>query len=240
MALFPSLPPIQGRNADNGNRWPPAWAANNASGGNILPKSHLAKFLRWFTFHLFQPMSDVTLLFQSMERGEDKAVEELFPQVYEELRSLARVRMSRESADYTLQPTALAHEAWLRLAKSKNQGWQNRAHFIGAAAEAMRRILIERARRRIRLKHGGGKEIVDADTIDLAQATPDEKLLLINEALLKLETENEERARVVVLKYFGGMTNKEVGEALGISVRSVNRHWLCAKSWLFWELKAEM
>lgn len=185
-------------------------------------------------------MSDVTLLFQAMERGEEDAAEKLFPQVYDELRRLARVRMSKESSNQTLQPTALVHEAWLRLAKTNGHGWQNRAHFFGAAAEAMRRILVERARRRSRLKHGGGQECVDVDTIELAQSTPDEKLLLINQALKKLEAENEERGQVVVLKYFGGMTNKEVAAALAISVRTVNRHWICAKAWLYWKLQAEI
>ncbi len=185
-------------------------------------------------------MSDVTLLLQAMERGEEKAVDELFPLVYEELRRLARIHMSRESACHTLQPTALVHEAWLRLAKSEGPGWQGQAHFFGAAAESMRRILVERARRRLRQKRGGGQENLNVDALELAQATPDEKLLLIHEALKQLEKENPERARVVVQKYFVGMTNKEVAERLGISVRTVNRHWLCAKAWLFWQLQAEI
>lgn len=184
-------------------------------------------------------MSDLTQIIRAMKKGEQSTVDDLFPLVYQELRQLARARMSQESAGDTLQPTALVHEAWLRLAKASNQNWQNRAHFFGAAAEAMRRILIERARRRMRLKHGSGQHKVDIDSIEVAQSTPDEKLLLINEALVKLESENQERARVVVLKYFGGMTNKEVAEALDISVRTVNRHWLCAKAWLFWELQNE-
>lgn len=185
-------------------------------------------------------MSDVTLLLQAMEDGDKNAPEELLPLVYEELRRLAALRMSQEAAGHTLQATALVHEAWLRLTGAGQPPWQNRAHFFGAAAEAMRRILIERARRKARLKHGGGQERVDIDSLELAETTPDEKLLLINEALLKLEEENVERARVVVLKYFGGMTNKEVSETLGIGVRTVNRHWLCAKTWLFWKLRGEI
>jgi RNA polymerase sigma factor (TIGR02999 family) len=185
-------------------------------------------------------MSDVTLLLEAIQGGDRKAPQELLPLVYGELRKLAAIRMSQEASGHTLQATALVHEAWLRLVGADNRPWQNRAHFFGAAAEAMRRILIERARRKARLKHGGGQERVDIDSIDLAETTPDEKLLLINEALIELEAENPERARVVVLKYFGGMTNKQVSEALDISVRTVNRHWDCAKAWLFLRLRNEM
>ncbi len=153
--------------------------------------------------------------------------------VYEELRNLAAARMAREAAGHTLQPTALVHEAWLRLVSDKDQTWQNRAYFFGAAAEAMRRILIEHARRKSRLKHGGGQERLNIEDLDLAETTPDDKILLVNDALQQLEAEHPERARIVVLKYFGGMTNKEVAETLGIGERSVDRHWVCAKVWLF-------
>jgi RNA polymerase sigma factor (TIGR02999 family) len=184
-------------------------------------------------------MNDVTLLLQAMERGDEKASEELLPLVYNDLRQLASFRMSQEAAGHTLQPTALVHEAWLRIIGSNQPSWQSRVHFFSAAAEAMRRILIESARRKARLKHGGGKERVDIDSIELAETTPDEKLLLVDEALYELEQDNPERARVVVLKYFGGLTNEEVSETLGISVRTVNRHWLCAKTWLFRKLQAD-
>lgn len=178
-------------------------------------------------------MSDVTLLLQAAGRGDDRAREDLLPMVYEELRNLAAARMAREAAGHTLQPTALVHEAWLRLVSDKDQNWQNRAYFFGAAAEAMRRILIEHARRKSRLKHGGGQERLNIEDLDLAETTPDDKILLVNDALQQLEAEHPERARIVVLKYFGGMTNKEVAETLGIGERSVDRHWVCAKIWLF-------
>ena len=183
-------------------------------------------------------MSDVTLLLQAAGRGDDRALEDLLPMVYEELRNLAAARMAREAAGHTLQPTALVHEAWLRLVSDKDQTWQNRAYFFGAAAEAMRRILIEHARRKSRLKHGGGQERLNIEELELADTTPDDKILLVNDALEQLEAEHPERARIVVLKYFGGMTNKEVAETLGIGERTVDRHWVCAKVWLFRKITA--
>jgi RNA polymerase sigma factor (TIGR02999 family) len=185
-------------------------------------------------------MSDVTLILQAVSRGEGQKLEELLPAVYDELRNLAAARMARESAGHTLQPTALVHEAWLRLVGEGERTWRNRAHFFGAAAEAMRRILIESARRKSRLKHGGGKQRLDLDDIEIAETTPDEKILLINDALERLELEHPERARIVLLKYFGGLTNKEVAESLDIGERSVDRHWLCAKSWLYRKVRASL
>jgi len=167
-------------------------------------------------------------------------MEDLLPLVYNELRNLAAARMVRESQGHTLQPTALVHEAWLRLVKDEGRTWQNRAYFFNAAAEAMRRILIEHARRKSRLKHGGGQERLNIEEIELAEASPDEKLLLVNDALQQLEAENPERARIVVLKYFGGLTNKEVAETLDMGERSVNRHWDCAKAWLFQNVRAQL
>jgi len=178
-------------------------------------------------------MNELTLILQAVGQGEKQAKEDLLPLVYDELRKLAAARMAGEAAGHTLQPTALVHEAWLRLIDDKNRTWRNRAYFFGAAAEAMRRILIEHARRKSRIKRGGGLERVDIESLDLAETTPDEKILLVDEALERLEAEHPERARVVVLKFFGGMTNKEVAETLGISERSVDRHWVCAKAWLF-------
>ena len=178
-------------------------------------------------------MSDLTLILQAVGRGEGRSLDELLPLVYEELRRLAAARMAQESAGHTLQPTALVHEAWMRLVNDGDRTWKNRAYFFGAAAEAMRRILIESARRKSRLKHGGGQERLNIADMELADTTPDEKVLLINDALEQLEAEHPERARVVVLKYFGGLTNKEVAEMLAISERTVDRHWVCAKEWLF-------
>jgi RNA polymerase sigma factor (TIGR02999 family) len=185
-------------------------------------------------------MSEITLLLQAAESGQSQASEKLLPLVYEELRRLAAARMAQEAAGQTLQATALVHEAWLRMVGEGDRTWQNRAHFFGAAAEAMRRILIDRARRKSSLKHGGGKERLDIEELELADTTPDEKVLLVNEALEQLEADQPERARVVVLKYFGGLTNKEVAETLDIGERSVDRHWMCAKSWLFRKIRAQL
>ncbi len=185
-------------------------------------------------------MSDVTLILQAVGRGEGRTLDELLPLVYEELRRLAAARMAQESAGHTLQPTALVHEAWMRLVNDGDRTWRNRAYFFGAAAEAMRRILIESARRKSRLKHGGGQERLNIADMELADTTPDEKVLLINDALEQLEAEHPERARVVVLKYFGGLTNKEVAEMLTISERTVDRHWVCAKEWLFRKVRTQV
>jgi RNA polymerase sigma factor (TIGR02999 family) len=185
-------------------------------------------------------MSDVTVILEAMGRGDERTLDELLPLVYEELRHLAAARMAQESAGHTLQPTALVHEAWMRLVGDGDRTWKNRAYFFGAAAEAMRRILIESARHKSRLKYGGGQERLNIEDVDLAGTTPDEKVLLINDALEQLEKEHPERSRVVVLKYFGGLTNKEVAELLGIGERTVDRHWVCAKEWLFRKVRAQM
>jgi len=182
-------------------------------------------------------MKDVTLILQAVGRGEKQAANDLLPLVYNELRNLAAARMIHESAGHTLQPTALVHEAWLRLVGDKTHTWKDRSYFFAAAAEAMRRILVEHARKKSRLKRGGGQERLNLEDIDLAEAAPDEKILLVNEALEELERSQPERARVIVLKYFGGMTNKETADAIGIGERSVDRHWVCAKAWLFQKLR---
>jgi len=167
------------------------------------------------------------------------SAKELLPLVYEELRRLAAARMANESSGHTLQPTALVHEAWLRLvAGGAKQNWKDRAYFFSAAAEAMRRILIDHARRRSRIKHGGDHQRLNIDNFDLSAAPADEKVLLINEAMEELERVHPERARVVLLKFFGGMTNKETADTIGISERSVNRHWICARTWLFKEIES--
>jgi len=178
-------------------------------------------------------MSDITLVMQAVGRGEKQASEELLPLVYEELRRLAAIRMAREAAGQTLQPTALVHEAWVRLVEDKSRAWENRAHFFGAASEAMRRILIERARRKSRRKHGGGNDRVNLDDLDVAEELPDDKILLVDEALERLKTEDPDTAKVVVLKFFGGLTNEEIVEITGTSDRTVRRQWNFAKAWLF-------
>ena len=178
-------------------------------------------------------MSDITMVLQSVGRGESQATEELFSLVYEELRRLAASRMAKESAGHTLQPTALVHEAWLQLVGAGGRTWKNRAHFFGAAADAMRRILIDNARRKSALKRGGGQAPVNIEDLEISTATPDEHILLIDEGLLWLEKENPELARIVKLKFFGGLSNEEVAESLGVSLRTANRQWFLAKIKLF-------
>ncbi len=172
--------------------------------------------------------------------GQSQPAEELLPLVYEELRRLAAAKMANESGTQTLQPTALVHEAWLRLTGPSQGQWQNRGHFFAAAAEAMRRILIERARRRARLKHGAGKPQVDISEIELPDHAPDERLLAVNEALEELEREDPAKARVVLLKFFGGLTNAEVAETIGVTERSIERQWAFAKVWLLRAMRSEV
>lgn len=185
-------------------------------------------------------MSDITLLLERIGRGEGDASSDLLPLVYEELRQLAHARMAREAAGHTLQPTALVHEAWLRLVREGDRNWQNRGHFFGAAAEAMRRILIENARRKSRLKRGGGQLRVELEGLDLADTTPDDKVLLIDEALVRLEREDPEKARIVALKFFGGLTNQEVAQSLGVTERTIERQWAFAKAWIFRSIRSEL
>src|SRR5262245_48618925 len=183
-------------------------------------------------------MTEITQMLQAVGRGESGASEQLLPLVYNELRKLAAVRMAQEIAGQTLQPTAVVHEAWLRVAGKGDRIWESRAHFFGAAAEAMRRILIENARRKSRLKRGGGQARLDIDELDLAQTTPDDKILLINEALEQLQAEDPEKAKIVVMKFFGGLTNQQVSESIGVTERTVERQWAYAKAWLFQTIRA--
>jgi len=178
-------------------------------------------------------MSDVTLILQDIRRGAKQASDELLPLVYDELRSLAAARMARETAGHTLQPTALVHEAWLRLLKDKEQDWRDRSYFFAAAAEAMRRILVENARRKARLKHGGGQQRLDIADVNPAEPASDERLVVVDDALTEMEREQPDLARVVTLKYFSGLTNKEVAETLGVSESTVDRQWFSARHWLF-------
>ena len=177
-------------------------------------------------------MSDVTRILEAIQAGQTQAAEGLLPLVYDELRRIAAAKMAREQPGQTLQPTALVHEAWLRLGGDTQPAWQNRAHFFAAAAEAMRRILIEKARRRQRVRHGGGLERTDLDEIEIAGPEADERLLEIHEALDRLAQEDPARAEVVKLRYFVGLSDREVAEALGLSERTVERHWAYAKVWL--------
>jgi RNA polymerase sigma factor (TIGR02999 family) len=183
--------------------------------------------------------NDITCVLQAVSRGEGRA-SDLLPLVYQELRRLAAARMFQEASGQTLQATALVHEAWLRLVKDGDRTWQNRGHFFAAAAEAMRRILVENARRKSRLKRGGGQVRVDAEEVNLAETTPDEKVLLMDEALEELKTEDPEKAQIVVMKFFAGLSNKEVAETMGITERTVERHWAYARAWLFRNIRSQV
>jgi len=183
-------------------------------------------------------MSEATHLLHAIEAGDPTAADQLLPLVYEELRRLAAGRMAHEAPGHTLQPTALVHEAWLRLVGDTNPKFQNRAHFFGAAGEAMRRILIDRARKKRALRHGGGQQRVDLDHIELAATGQDDELLAVHEALDKLAALHPVEAQVVKLRYFVGMTNEEAAEALAISPRTATQHWAHARAWLFHEISS--
>jgi RNA polymerase sigma factor (TIGR02999 family) len=178
-------------------------------------------------------MSDATILLTAVEQGDPTAAEKLLVLLYEELRQLASSKMARESAGQTLQPTALVHEAWLRLVSSKSTKFENRAHFFAAAAEAMRRILIDRARSKLAMRHGGNLARVDLDLQALAAPDVDEQLVAVNEILDILARDHPVQAEVVKLRYFVGMTNEEVSQVLDISVATVKNYWKFARNWIF-------
>lgn len=180
-------------------------------------------------------MSEFTRILNGVQHGDPRAAEELLPLVYEELRKLAAHRMANEASGHTLQPTALVHEAWLRLVGGDTPAqFQNRAHFFAAAAEAMRRILIDRARRRRAIRHGGEQRRVDVEEVEIASpAADDDQLLALSEALDKLALEHKTEAELVKLRYFVGLTNDEAAEALGISPRTAKYYWTHARAWLF-------
>ncbi len=183
-------------------------------------------------------MSEITLILEKIERGESDAPGQLLPLVYQELRQLAAAKMARESAPHTLQPTALVHEAWLRLGGDRQCGWQNRRHFFGAAAEAMRQILIEKARRRNALRHGGGQQRIDASAIDFtAAAADDERVLAVSEALERLAALDPDKAELVKLRYYVGLTIEEVAAAMDISAPTAKRWWTFARAWLAREVQ---
>jgi len=183
-------------------------------------------------------VSDVTRLLGAIEAGEPKAAEQLLPLVYDELRKLAAARMVQEKPGQTLQATALVHEAWLRLTGTEEPGaWNSRGHFFGAAAEAMRRILVDRARQKARVRHGGALERVDLERVTLATADPDETVLAVHEALEKLTLQSPQKAEIVKLHYFAGLEYPEIARVLGLSLSTVERHWAYARSWLYRELK---
>jgi RNA polymerase sigma factor (TIGR02999 family) len=180
----------------------------------------------------------VTQILEAASAGDEQAAERLLPLVYEELRHLAAAKLAREAPGQTLQPTALVHEAWLRLVGSGNQHWNGRGHFFGAAAEAMRRILIERARRRHRRRHGHGLVRLDLSDLDVAVTADDDVLLRVDEALEKLEAEAPERARLVKLRFFAGLSVLEAASTMGVAPVTAKRHWAFARAWLLAELRA--
>ena len=181
-------------------------------------------------------MDDSRTMLDSVAEDDGQAAAELLPQVYEELRKLAAARMADETGTQTLQPTALVHEAWLRLSGSAQRPWKNRAHFFAAAAEAMRRILIDRARGKHARKRDAGAFRFDLEQVDLAVEADEESLLQVNEALEKLAAVDAECAQLIKLRFFVGLDYEEAAQALGISPRSAKRCWTFGRAWLFREL----
>jgi RNA polymerase sigma factor (TIGR02999 family) len=185
-------------------------------------------------------VGDVTRILDDLQSGNATSAERLLPIVYNELRRLAAHKMAQEAPGHTLQPTALVHEAWLRLLKPEEQArFQNRAHFFGAAAEAMRRILVESARRKKRLKHGGQLDRVDLDAVDLPLPMPDDELLALDEALNRLATVNARAAEVVKLCFFVGLTQEQAAKETGLSLATVERLWSFARAWLLQEVERD-
>lgn len=180
--------------------------------------------------------SDVTLLLQAAAQGDTRAAADLLPLVYEELRGLARRHLARSPGN-TLQPTALVHEVYMSLVKGGDPGWNGRGHFFGAAANAMRHILIDQARRKAAVKHGGGRQRVDADDVDLPIALPVPDLIALDEALQELEAAEPRQGRVVMLRFFAGLTAEETAQALGTSLATVNREWRFARAFLHARLR---
>ena len=181
-------------------------------------------------------MSDVTRILNAIERGDAKATDELLPLVYEELRLLAAQKLSREAPGQTLQATALVHEAYLRLVGSDHESWENRRHFFGSAAEAMRRILVDHARRKKSRRYGGAHHRVELDGLEATVSEPPEDLLRLDEALTKLAEQDPDVAELVKLRYFGGLTLEQAAEIKGISRRTAGRHWNYARLWLYREV----
>jgi RNA polymerase sigma factor (TIGR02999 family) len=184
------------------------------------------------------PMNEVTRVLSAIESGDPQAAEQLLPLVYEELRQLAAQKLAQEKRGQTLEATALVHEAYLRLVKvQKAECWASRGHFFAAAAEAMRRILLNRARDKKRLKRGGDRRRIDLDDIEIALDTPDEQLIALDEALALLAVEDPGAAQLVNLRFFAGLTLKDTAVSLGIALRTAERQWAYARAWLYAHLR---
>lgn len=181
-------------------------------------------------------MSDITQLLSKLESSDPKAAEELLPFVYDELRRVAAVKMAGELRNQTLQATALVHEAWLKLSNESQSEWRNRQHFFAMAAEVMRRILVDRARKRLTKKHGGYLERVDLEGIEIPMKVDDEIIIKVHDSLEQLLEEDPAKAQVVKLKFFVGLTNAEIAALLDLNEKTVHRHWSFAKAWLFRDL----
>lgn len=185
-------------------------------------------------------VGDITLILKKMERGEEGASSQLLKIVYDDLRRVAAGKMARETPGQTLQPTALVHEAWQRLGGEAQPHWQNRAHFFGAAAEAMRRILVDNARRKNRLRHGGEFRRVDWSKFDVAAVEDDDAVLQLHEALVRLARHDPEGARLIELRFFGGLSNAEAAAVMGLPERTAKRTWAYARAWLHKDLKGKV
>ena len=184
-------------------------------------------------------LNELTKLLQSASGNGRLVAAELLPLVYDELRTLARQRLSREAPGQTLQATALVHEAWLKLSGEEERSWSDRAHFFRAAAQAMRHILVDRARSKASLKRGKNAELLDIHDFDVADTSIDERVLLVDEMMSRLEQEDPDSVRVISLKFFGGLTNKEIATVDGVTERTVERHWAYAKAKLFQMIREE-
>lgn len=184
-----------------------------------------------------EPAPDITLLLNKLTAGDQKAADELVPLVYEELRRLAARHLARERSDHTLQTTALVHEAYVKLASQKDAKWQNRAQFFGVASQVMRRILVDYARGKQRIRRGGKQQRVSLDDVLLISPGRSEEVLAVHESLSRLEMLDARQARIVELRYFGGLTVEEIAEVMGISGKTVMRELNVAKAWLYGDLK---
>jgi RNA polymerase sigma factor (TIGR02999 family) len=185
----------------------------------------------------FVNAGEITLVLRQIEAGDTQAADRLLPLVYNQLRELAAIRMAREPAGQTLQPTALVHEAWLRLGADHQPDWKSRAQFFSAAAEAMRRILIDRARCRLAQRRGGRQERVNLTGIDLAADADDDRVLAVNDALERFAADDPQKAELVKLRYFAGLTLEEAAQSLGVSLPTANRWWAYARAWLIRDMK---